>query len=297
MRIDLELLHGACDIHIHSSPDVFARLYDHIDVAKQARDAGMRAVLMKCHHQGTADRMPLVARVVGGIDVFGSLNLNYPVGGLNPWAVETAIRYGAKKIFMPTVDASHHVEVTGKVGGYKGIALADEKKGVTRLYENYKPIRIFDESGKVLPEVHDILELIAEANIILSCGHLSESETRTLVPLAKETGVQKVVVDHPFWLNFPFEFHQEMAGAGAYINYTFMEISPRWWKLSVADLAGAIRKIGPERVVMSSDVGQLHNPPPVEALRLYIEILFEEDIPPEDIRRMVQNNPADLLYG
>ena len=60
MRQDLELLQGACDIHIHSSPDVFVRLYDHIDVAKQARDAGMRAVLMKCHHQGTADRMPLV---------------------------------------------------------------------------------------------------------------------------------------------------------------------------------------------------------------------------------------------
>ena len=295
MRQDLELLQGACDIHIHSSPDVFVRLYDHIDIAKQARDAGMRAVLMKCHHQGTADRMPLVARVVSGIDVFGSLNLNYPVGGLNPWAVDTAIRYGAKKIFMPTVDAAHHVEITGQVGGYKGIATADGKQ-TSRLYENYRPIGILDEKGKVLPEVHDILELVAEANVILSCGHLSGEEIRTLVGLAKEKGVQKVVADHPFWSKLPFALHEELAGAGVMLNYTFMEISPRWWTLSVGELAESIRKIGPERVVLSSDVGQLHNPPPVEALRLLFEILLEEGIPPDDIRRMAHMNPANLLY-
>ena len=129
MRPDLELLQGASDIHIHSAPDVFARLFDHIDIARQARDAGMRAVLMKCHHQGTADRMPLVRRFVTGVDVFGSLNLNHPVGGLNPHAVKTAIRYGAKKIFMPTVDARHHAEVTGVQGGYKGIAMAEGGRG------------------------------------------------------------------------------------------------------------------------------------------------------------------------
>jgi len=81
------------------------------------------------------------------------------------------------------------------------------------------------------------------------------------------------------------------------LNYTFMEISPRWWTLSVSELAESIREIGPERVVLSSDVGQLHNPPPVEALRLLFEILLEEGIPPDDIRRMAHMNPANLLYG
>ncbi len=295
MRMDLELLQGACDIHIHSSPDVFARLYDHIDVARQARDAGMRAVLMKCHHQGTADRMPLVARFVNGIDVFGSLNLNYPVGGLNPWAVETAIRYGAKKIFMPTVDARHHVEITGEVGGYRGIAMADGKKP-SPLYENYKPISVLDNDGSILPEVQTILELIAEANIILSCGHLSAEEIRPLVRLAKEKGIRKIVADHPFWSKLPFQIHEELAAEGVWLNYTFMEISPRWWTLSVSDLAGAIRTIGAERIVMSSDVGQLHNPPPVEALRLFIEIMLEEGIPPADISKMIKTNPGMLLY-
>ena len=75
-----------------------------------------------------------------------------------------------------------------------------------------------------------------------------------------------------------------------------MEISPRWWTLSVSDLAGAIRTIGAERIVMSSDVGQLHNPPPVEALRLFIEIMLEEGIPPADISKMIKTNPGMLLY-
>ena len=133
--------------------------------------------------------------------------------------------------------------------------------------------------------------------MILSCGHLSGEEIRALVALAKEKGVQKVVVDHPFWSKLPFALHEELAGAGAMLNYTFMEISPRWWTLSVSEMADSIRKIGPERVVLSSDVGQLHNPPPVEALRMLIEILLEEDIPPDDIRKMTHTNPADLLYG
>ncbi len=300
MRPDLELLQGASDIHIHSAPDVFARLFDHIDIARQARDAGMRAVLMKCHHQGTADRMPLVRRFVTGVDVFGSLNLNHPVGGLNPHAVETAIRYGAKKIFMPTVDARHHAEVTGVQGGYKGIAMAEgggEGSGAAAAFTAHPPIEITGEDGKVKPAVYDILDLVAAAGIILSCGHLSPPEIRILAAAARERRVRKVVIDHPFWLKIPFALQEELARAGAWLNYTFMEISPRWWTLSVGEMAEAIGKIGPGRVVISSDAGQLHNPPPVEALRIFIEILLEEGLPPKAIRRMVQTNPADLLYG
>ena len=115
------------------------------------------------------------------------------------------------------------------------------------------------------PALYDILDLVAAAGIILSCGHLSPPEIRILAAAARERRVRKVVIDHPFWLKIPFALQEELARAGAWLNYTFMEISPRWWTLSVGEMAEAIGKIGPGRVVISSDAGQLHNPPPVEA--------------------------------
>ena len=49
------LMEGAIDVHIHSGPDAWAtRPLDDIEVAIQACDAGMAAVVYKCHSGSTA---------------------------------------------------------------------------------------------------------------------------------------------------------------------------------------------------------------------------------------------------
>ena len=55
-----EVMHGAIDMHVHFGPDMpptadlaVARRLDGIGTARQARDAGMRAVVMKSHHWPT----------------------------------------------------------------------------------------------------------------------------------------------------------------------------------------------------------------------------------------------------
>src|SRR6266508_3906304 len=96
-------LTGTIDLHIHSAPDVGPRKMDDLEVARQAAQRGMRAILLKSHWTLTADRAYLVEKVVSGIRVFGGLALNQSVGGFNPAAVEVALKMGAAQIWMPTL--------------------------------------------------------------------------------------------------------------------------------------------------------------------------------------------------
>ena len=158
-------LKGAIDLHIHTTPDGFPRLLDDFEVARQARDAGMRAVLLKCHVTTSCDRAYLVRRVIKGIEVFGGIVLNHPVGGLNPYAVATAIYMGAKAVWMPTMWADQHVRYARqmKMDGYQAIGMSFPKKGVT----------VLSDSGELLPEVQQILKMIADNDLMLGMRSLS----------------------------------------------------------------------------------------------------------------------------
>src|SRR5688500_18689373 len=101
---DIDLT-GAIDLHLHSAPDVRPRKLDDLAVARAAAARGIRAILLKSHVTLTADRAYLVEQVVPGIRVFGGLALNHAVGGINPVAVETALRMGAAEIWMPTLSS------------------------------------------------------------------------------------------------------------------------------------------------------------------------------------------------
>ena len=102
---------GAVDLHCHPYPDLFPRLADDFDIVRAARDAGLKAILLKCHHENTVSRAYLVQRVIPGIRVFGGIVLNYYVGGINPAAVEASLRLGGKEVWMPTVDAGYHATI------------------------------------------------------------------------------------------------------------------------------------------------------------------------------------------
>jgi hypothetical protein len=144
---DIDLA-GTIDLHLHTAPDVRPRKLDDLEAARQAAARGMRAILLKSHVTLTADRAALAESVVQGVRVFGGLALNEPVGGLNPAAVETALRLGAAQIWMPTQSAAAEPHPIPEPG-----------------------LTIFGDQG-LKPSVLDILRLIAEHDAILGTGHL-----------------------------------------------------------------------------------------------------------------------------
>jgi len=294
LRDDLSLLQGAIDIHIHHAPDLYARIQDPIELATEARAAGVRAICIKRHNFPTSGLAELTRKIVPGIDVFGSMACNRQVGGLNPIAVEAAIKYGARQIWLPTIDSTNHEVVTGSVGQHgKGLTI---KGGISGYAARQPRIYLLDENDEPLPELTEIIQQIADADIILNLGHTSFKEMMIVSERAKAQGAKRIVCDHPFFLKLSLEQQIAIADRGVWMNFTAGEILPRWWRASIGDFAQAIRAVGVKRSVLSTDCGQLHNPPMVESLRLMCQLLLEEGFSMDEIKVMLHQNPAALLY-
>jgi len=297
MRQDLELLQGAIEIHVHSGPDLLPRLLNHAELARMAREAGYRAVVLKSQNQGTADRVPFIRMVVPDIDIFGSITLNYSVGGINPFAVNAALGFGAKIVWMPTIDARHHLSYFGGLGQF-GSSIKAERK-LPEFYRTAKGLTVLSEAGALLPEVRDILDLIASSGTALGFGHLSLPEMMALAKGCQDAGVKKMFIDHPdlAFTKVPLDAQVELSRKGVKMNYVAAEISPRFHCITPPEIVKNMRQVGIENSLISTDVGTPSNPNPIETMRSYVQILLEEGLTPAEVKVLLHENPAALLYS
>lgn len=276
---------GAIDLHVHSAPDVYERSVDDVELVREAEAAGMRAILLKSHHTLTADRAVLARREVG-IGVFGGLALNHSVGGLNPVAVETAIAFGARQVWMPTLHAANCLE-TAEAEMFR----AEARKGRVGL-------RALDDDGEPLPEVKVILEQIRDADILLGTGHLAPEESLALLRVARDMGLTRMLVTHPLMPFTRFDTDQIRAAAdlGALLEFDYLSCSPKWQgAVAPHRTAQAIHAVGADHCVLGTDGGQPYNPHPPEMLRRFGDALLGEGVEEADIRRMMCDNPARAL--
>ena len=271
-------LKSAIDIHVHSLPDDRPRSVDAIAAARQARDRGMRAIVLKNHYESTAGLVHLVRTLVPGIEVFGGIDLNLTVGGINPAAVEhmTKVTGGwGRIVWMPTFDAENQV----------------------RFSKENRPFVSVSRNGVLIPEVRQVITLIAKHNLILATGHSSSQEGLLLLREARAQGVQRIVVTHA--INPPIEMTvaqmQDAAKMGAFIEFVgSTPVSP-----DAAErydrFAAAIRQIGPDVVILSSDLGQMGNPLPADGFGAFLVAMRARGFSEPEIDRMARQNPARLL--
>jgi len=275
-QIPDNLLEGLIDLHIHTAPDVRPRLQDDLQAADAAKAAGMAAIMIKSHHTLTADRAAIAEKTIGGLRVFGGLALNMSVGGLNPQAVEFALRMGARQIWMPTVSAAYFRSQKGEPGG----------------------ITIFDQAGELDARVCAIIDLLREYDAVLGSGHLSPQETLELARYARRQGLRKVLVTHPeaSFVNMPLQMQVELAGEGVLFERCYVNTT-QWmnYTTSIPEIAAAIRQVGIQSTVIATDFGQTENLPPIDGLRAYAAGLLGEGFSLEQVRRMAATNPAMLL--
>jgi predicted TIM-barrel fold metal-dependent hydrolase len=282
-----EMLRGAIDFHIHTGPDIYPRLLNDIEVARQAKRAGMKAILIKSHATITGDRAQ-IAQTVAGFPVFGGVALNWHVGGLNKYAVECAAKLGARQVWMPTTHASHYLKYVDHVPMF-----------AKSMPKDIKGISILKEDGTAVPELGPILEIIAQNGLILATGHLSPVEGLALIREAKNAGVEKIVVTHPAatFVNYSTDQMREALSLGAtYLEHVFNDCTPQVANpIPPSALGDAIKAVGPEHCIMSTDSGQVVNPPPVKVMTWYIREMLEYGFSAKSIRAMTVTNPARIL--
>ncbi|MBV5260541.1 histidinol phosphatase [Synechococcus moorigangaii CMS01] len=281
-------LKGSIDFHVHSAPDVTARLYDDLALVEKAAQAGMAAIVLKNHVTPTADRAVLAHKVVPGIEVYGGVVLNETVGGLNLRAVETMDRLGegrGKVVWLPTIDAAHHRQILKHTFG--GLRVA--------------------RYGHLVPEMSAILQYIAEHGLVLGTGHIAPEEILTVVPAAKQFGVEKILVTHAMATvpGLNLEQMQAIAHQGAFLELTYVNTlmgdnaaeadHQAWDTVSIATMVEAIQTIGPEHFVLSTDLGRALDPSPIEGYQAFLDQLAAAGITESDLTLMRHINPKKLL--
>lgn len=281
------LLAGGIDLHTHSGPSLYDRALDDFGLATEAKEAGMRAVVLKAHECPTAGRAALVNANMEGVVACGGIVLNHFIGGFNLIAVDAALKMGGKIVWFPTFHAQNHLAHFGA-----------ESITPTSHQSEAPPtgLSVLDESGRLNPQVLPILQVISEGKAILGTGHLSASEILVLTDAALAAGVKKILITHAdmFFVGLTLEEQAALARKGAILEkcYLAMLLSQDGGAKSMAE---GIKTIGPENCVLVTDLGQKVFPHPVEGLRIFIEALMAEGITRQEIKTMLAESPARLL--
>jgi len=283
-------LEGAIELHCHYGPDFIQRdhTFQHavtaMQAATEAAEAGMAAIVLKSHDFPTAALAYTINQTVTGVRTFGGITLDHQVGGLNPFAVEHALRLGAKIVWLPTV-ASHQDYINGL-----GPRLGYPAPG----------IRTTGDDSNLLPVVREILDLVAEHDAVIATGHITAQEHFAVARAFARRG--RVIVTHAGEPLAGPHLDQaqcvELAGLGAYIEITaqlciaHMGASAR----TPAEVGSLIDAIGPEQCVLGTDYGwSTELPHPAQGMRDFIESLWEAGMSESKLRMMACDNSARLL--
>jgi hypothetical protein len=269
---------GVVDLHVHSDPDSVPRSIDAIDIAKLARARGMRGLLLKNHYESTASLAYIVRKEAPGIEIFGGIALNRSVGGINPAAVDrmTRVKGGwGRVVWMPTFDAENQV----------------------RESKTNQPFVPVSRNGTLLPPVFEVLDLIAKNRLVLATGHSSPAEVLMLIREARKRGIDRILVTHamitPVRMNI--EQMREAARLGAKLEFVYNALIGPNKMFEIADYVKAIRAIGPEYCILSSDLGQAGKPLHPDGFLAFLKALSAAGLSVRDLDLMSKQNPAALL--
>jgi len=275
-----ELIRGAIDMHCHHGPDPHRRRsVDAEEAAREADAIGMRALVLKSHAYPTGPIAILMQKQVARLRVFGGICCDFEVGGLNPAAVEVALRTGARVVWMPTFSS-----------------IPDRRK----LHLPGPGIALLDERGRPVSPLHEILRLAREHDAVVATGHVDLPELFALADACRALGV-KLVMTHALetqvGADHTLAHAVEMAERGALIEFTYLTCMPGGFAATHDPLtfAHAMRAVGPGRAIMSTDFGQDRSPHPAIGMRLFIDEMMRAGISPGQIDLMARRNPARLL--
>lgn len=282
------------DIHVHAGPSVAKRKLDTGDMLEKAKKSGYRAFISKDHYFPTVMGTDMITKHLGDgkCEAFGCIALNNSVGGINVHAVDAACAMGAKIVFMPTVSALNHMNHHKKT----------KFVGAGKLKIEEKPIYYLDSQGELKPEVIEVLKYLAEyyPEVTLGTGHGSVAEIDKLIAKAAEVGIKKILVNHPFFhIGASIEDMARWASQGAFIELNavvFDDVEPASHHLPFEIAKEVFEKIGPERIVVDSDLGQAVYSSPEAGLEKFAELIMEKcAATKEQMKIMMHDNPAWLL--
>jgi len=282
-----ELVRGGVDLHVHVEPDLARRRIDDLTLARRCAEVGLAGFVLKSHYVPTAERAAVVRAAVPGIHALGAIALNAGVGGLNAQAVEIAARGGARIVWLPTVDAENEASEDGP---------KPAKQPVWRqIQDSFVEAGVAGGPVPVSAELlGPVLAVAARHDLVVATGHLGREEIHMAVDAALAAGARHVVVTHPDYptQGVPVDEQAALAARGAILERCFAPIHTA--KVSWEVTFAAIRATGAEHNVLSTDLGQVSNPPVEDGLALMADALLANGFGDDEIHTMAVVNTRKL---
>lgn len=276
-----EFLVGAYDLHTHPHPSHVKRDLNDFQLLEEASNANMGGVMIKNHYESTGARALLMnSSGQYKTKAYGGVALNWPVGGLNPYAVESALNLGSSIVWMPTRD-SYNCLLHGDMEGD---------------FFKRPGIKILDENEKLLPVINDIFDIVLKYNGCLATGHISPEESIILCKEGRKKQV-KMILTHPEWERtiIPKNIQKEMAKLGVKIEKCWYNIMEK--NCTEEYMMETIKYIGTEHIYLSTDRGQVGRPHPAEEMGNFIGVLIKNGFTEKEIKNLTTNVAKELLEG
>lgn len=275
----LKLIKGGYDVHIHPDPSHFKRNTDDFELMQRADALEMAGVMIKSHYDPTGARARLANKYAGAkhTKAYGGVALNWPVGGLNPYAAECNFKMGGTVCWMPTRDTHNCLQYGDMAGDFFS------RPG----------IRAFGEDGKLKPEIYEILEVIRKYNGVLGTGHFYLDETIALCEAAIDMGV-KTVLTHPEWdrTRVPLELQIELAKKGVFIEKLWENVRDNI--VTAEYFAHTMREVGYEHIVWGTD-GAFGDFDPIQGIMDFIDAMAAQGLSDEAIHIMLCENAPKVF--
>jgi hypothetical protein len=219
------LMRGAVDLHYHVDPG-----YADLGHMRAARAAGVRALILKNHYEPSSALVLLLRPEFPGLELYGGFVLNRSNGGNNVAGVE----------YMTTIVSEP------KPGKIVWLPAGDTEKEVKASRNPNRPFVAVSKNGQLLPDVKEIISIIARNNLVLASGHVVPEDALLAFREAKAAGVKLLIATHAADLagKMTVAQMQEAAKLGAFIEFDYRNTLE-------GDRTDAIRKVGPEHCFLS----------------------------------------------
>ncbi|MBI2317532.1 MAG: hypothetical protein HYU75_11145 [Betaproteobacteria bacterium] len=282
---DYRCLDGVVDFHMHVG---FARI-DPLAQLKLASRAGMRGMVFKISQFPTVELARTTNRAVRewadreGVrpaEAFGGLVLGPMVGGINLRLARRVIAIGGRVVWLPVLESAQHLEHA------RGLSREEARRQGTYVLAD----------GRLIPEVVELVKIVADQDVALSLGHLGPEEMMAVAEEIDKVGFKKGFVDHPF--DPPLQLSEQsvydLVRAGLNLNWTMFELS-QWCGIDPRAMEQVTRKVGADRVTLSSDAFFAAAPDSVEGMRLIVETFRSFGFSADEMRKMQGLNACRLL--
>jgi hypothetical protein len=316
MELPEQLLVGAIDSHVHAGPVLRSNPghFDPIQVAEQAKSAGMKTVVYYDVFGWASGTAWMVNRFMNDFTTYGGYLMNSCHDGMNPRAIRTALNLGEGCRFI-----SFGSHCTYFSAGAESTLVDNRLVPFKDAYPKFsqqelsRAIRIPLEDP-ISDELAEILEMISEhPEVYLNTGHVSGPEAMRILTLAERYGIKKVLIAHPARQQLTIEQQKEAVRRGAFLEgcavdfggpwipHTHYYVEKEYMDLSCYVFGKAIpwmqtiQEVGTENFVLATDYGVRTLPSPVEGMRMMISMLLYFGFSVEQVQQMTAVNPARLI--